>query len=423
MVLLFLLFLLFLLILIIVLILIINKNRTHIPENYKLMHSLFKNKKAEQNYINIDIEYEPKLTNKTIYRLWCSKDYNVNCSGRLGSNRALNITKNSNSNWKNVIYDDNDKKNFLYDIFGKDSDITKAYFRLNEVYPAARADLIRLLLLYVYGGVYLDSKSCLIKGPLPDIPDDKQMWVTNWIGSYPQNHLFDSGEYINWFIYSKKGAPILKDIINDIVDNILNFNEYDYLSKLTLNETKTKSIILSTTGPIAFTTALLKSQHKDAVEINNNIFKYLKYECNKTGIISGHYSTLKEPLIMGINMNFNNSNKIFLTYYDLNKIPKYVLDNLYLNCKGYDIELFDDNKCIIFLNKYYGETAVNIFKNFKMGAHKADFFRYCILYLFGGIYFDIKTEFIKKFNIIFVFYIFIFNINMINAFFNYWIIF
>ena len=31
-----------------------------------------------------------------------------------------------------------------------------------------------------------------------------------------------------------------------------------------------------------------------------------------------------------------------------------------------------------------------MFKDLKIGAHKADFFRYCILYIYGGIYIDIK---------------------------------
>ena len=36
-----------------------------------------------------------------------------------------------------------------------------------------------------------------------------------------------------------------------------------------------------------------------------------------------------------------------------------------------------------------------------MGAHKADLFRYCYLYEFGGIYLDIKTELIKDIDTIF----------------------
>lgn len=83
---------------------------------------------------------------------------------------------------------------------------------------------------------------------------------------------------------------------------------------------------------------------------------------------------------------------VYLTYHDLKKIPKYVLSNLQKYCHGFDIRIFDDAKCIAFLKQYFGQEAVSIFNNMKFSAHKADFWRYCILYVFGGYYFDIKTE-------------------------------
>jgi len=57
--------------------------------------------------------------------------------------------------------------------------------------------------------------------------------------------------------------------------------------------------------------------------------------------------------------------------------------------------------CKVFLEKYYGSKAVEIFNNFNYGAYKADFWRYCMLYVFGGYYFDIKTNFQKHIDEIF----------------------
>jgi len=57
--------------------------------------------------------------------------------------------------------------------------------------------------------------------------------------------------------------------------------------------------------------------------------------------------------------------------------------------------------CTDFLKQYYGHEAVKIFNNFKSGAHKADFWRYCILYALGGYYFDIKTNFQKHIDLVF----------------------
>jgi len=92
---------------------------------------------------------------------------------------------------------------------------------------------------------------------------------------------------------------------------------------------------------------------------------------------------------------------VYMTYYDLDKIPGYVLENIYRYCKGFKIHIYNDDMCKQFLLEYYGERAVEIFKSFKKGAHKADFWRYCILYSFGGYYFDIKTYFQKPIKNIF----------------------
>jgi hypothetical protein len=89
----------------------------------------------------------------------------------------------------------------------------------------------------------------------------------------------------------------------------------------------------------------------------------------------------------------NISNTIYMTYHDLDGIPDYVLDNIKKYCSGKNIEIHGDNSCRDFLYKYYGSNAVAIFDNLHFGAHKADFWRYCILYIFGGYYFDIKTNF------------------------------
>lgn len=51
--------------------------------------------------------------------------------------------------------------------------------------------------------------------------------------------------------------------------------------------------------------------------------------------------------------------------------------------------LYDDDKCITFLRSI-DPSYVTVWHNLKDGAHKADFWRYVILYEYGGIYIDIK---------------------------------
>ena len=56
------------------------------------------------------------------------------------------------------------------------------------------------------------------------------------------------------------------------------------------------------------------------------------------------------------------------------------------------IWLFDNKLCREFLYKYYGDIAIKVFDYIKSGPIKADFWRCCILYKFGGLYVDSDIE-------------------------------
>lgn len=92
---------------------------------------------------------------------------------------------------------------------------------------------------------------------------------------------------------------------------------------------------------------------------------------------------------------------IHLTYMDKSKVPQKVWDNLNRYCYDYKINFYDDEDCRQFLKTYYGESYVRKFDMIEKGAHKADFFRYCLLYIKGGIYMDIKLIPKINFNLLF----------------------
>jgi mannosyltransferase OCH1-like enzyme len=56
----------------------------------------------------------------------------------------------------------------------------------------------------------------------------------------------------------------------------------------------------------------------------------------------------------------------------------------------YDYKFFDDNDCIEFIKINFNNDVVNAYNKLIPGAYKADLFRYCVLYITGGCYFDIK---------------------------------
>ena len=54
--------------------------------------------------------------------------------------------------------------------------------------------------------------------------------------------------------------------------------------------------------------------------------------------------------------------------------------------------LFDDTDCRNFIQKNYGNDVLSAYNTLVPGAYKADLWRYCVLYRFGGIYLDIKYK-------------------------------
>jgi mannosyltransferase OCH1-like enzyme len=86
------------------------------------------------------------------------------------------------------------------------SEIYEAYSRLQI--GAARADLWRVLVLYIHGGIYMDIDAAL-------------SWCPDAILN--QAELFiraKDGKLTNYFLACAPGHPILKDIANKIIENI-----------------------------------------------------------------------------------------------------------------------------------------------------------------------------------------------------------
>lgn len=88
-------------------------------------------------------------------------------------------------------------------------------------------------------------------------------------------------------------------------------------------------------------------------------------------------------------------NIIHQTYYRKDRIPVKVSNNFSIYASQYKRIVYDDKDIEIFLAANFKPSVLHSFKNLKYGAHKADLFRYAILYVYGGIYMDIKTELVK----------------------------
>jgi hypothetical protein len=86
---------------------------------------------------------------------------------------------------------------------------------------------------------------------------------------------------------------------------------------------------------------------------------------------------------------------IHQTYFKREKVPLKVEENISRFAPEYKRIFYDDNDIKRFLGEHFHPDVKSKFESLDRGAHKADLFRYCILYVQGGIYMDIKTELIQ----------------------------
>jgi len=94
--------------------------------------------------------------------------------------------------------------------------------------------------------------------------------------------------------------------------------------------------------------------------------------------------------------------KIFQTWHTKNlppKMKKTVYKNINMHPR-FEYFLFDDNDCREFIKKHFTISVLNAFDSLIPGAYKADLWRYCVLFVNGGIYLDIKYSCINSFHFI-----------------------
>ncbi|CAM3588280.1 glycosyl transferase [Sphingobacterium sp. arapr2] len=91
--------------------------------------------------------------------------------------------------------------------------------------------------------------------------------------------------------------------------------------------------------------------------------------------------------------------KVIYQTFKTNKIPlltKFYIWRFLRKNKGYRREFFDDAQVDAFVKESFDERTYRAYSRLQIGAAKADFFRYAILYIRGGIYLDLDSDITGK---------------------------
>ena len=85
--------------------------------------------------------------------------------------------------------------------------------------------------------------------------------------------------------------------------------------------------------------------------------------------------------------------RIFQTFETKEFAPRFqeIIDSWKRHNPTYIYDIYDANQRLTFLRAYFDERVNNAYLRIIPGAYKADLWRYCVLYHYGGIYADIDT--------------------------------
>ena len=85
---------------------------------------------------------------------------------------------------------------------------------------------------------------------------------------------------------------------------------------------------------------------------------------------------------------------IFQTWHTKNlpNLMKRTTDYIRESNPKFNYYLYDNDDCAEFIKNNFDENVFNAYNSLIPGAYKADLWRYCILYIEGGIYLDVKYK-------------------------------
>jgi mannosyltransferase OCH1-like enzyme len=85
---------------------------------------------------------------------------------------------------------------------------------------------------------------------------------------------------------------------------------------------------------------------------------------------------------------------LVLTTHDVH-FCKNNFENLIKHNLDYNILFFNENNRIAFIKKYFPNNVINAYNKLIPSVYKADLFRYCFLFIYGGIYIDSNKKLLK----------------------------
>lgn len=206
-----------------------------------------------------------------------------------------------NPGWEYTLYDGPMGEEYIRTHYG--AEVLRAYDHLDPRYYAARADLLRYLIVYREGGVYLDIKS-RFDGPIDQfIKGDEGYILAQWLNEpgyvhegFGVHHDIDfvpGGEFQNFHVIGAPKHPFLEAVIETVLRNINAYAPWHAVGR---------TGVVRVTGPIAYTRAIFplidlypckRVRHEGEIGLQYSIAEAYDPDPVK----ARHYSIVSEPLV------------------------------------------------------------------------------------------------------------------------------
>lgn len=230
--------------------------------------------------------------------------YQIYLSGVLPEKLSFSreVMQNENPDWKFHLFDKDDIYSFVGMKFGRG--MVAEIDKIRPEYAAARVDLLRYLLIYATGGVYLDIKSRFVGRISSKILPDDEYILAQWRNGIDAEHAgfglhrdlrnVPGGEFQQWHVIARPSHPFLAAVIDLVLRNIREYSTWSFgVGRIGVQRV---------TGPIAYTKAIypLLAAHKHR-QLRNEQEIGLCYSIgdgyNHISHFKNHYSLSAKPII------------------------------------------------------------------------------------------------------------------------------
>ena len=284
--------------------------------------------------------------------------------------------------------------------------ICDIYSSVNPHYEVVRSWIFGLWHVYEYGGWYVRFMEYLPNS----LFQDKNIWIHNptvWVEksltitkNNSKNHKHDYPFY-NWsaLYCRKRHHPAIHSLLVrslSILSKPETFQGKEWPSPTKLSDPQHKLFF------VLFTPLQRMSLGHSNMNMNMNNwstiifpFRWLNQRvpnpCYHLSTVYEYANKIHEEPVILPKRTQTIPRQIFLTWKD-NTLPKKVLENWKTLNPSYTIHLYTDDDCYEFLLQTFSKDYADFFREIPFGPIKADWWRICILYVYGGVYVDADVE-------------------------------